>query len=88
MKLFGSRRTKQREVIKKQNGMSHLIDTELSRGNRKGEESRRRRREGETKCKEKKVHLVYVGVCLCVHMTECISACACVYCVCIHMKGL
>lgn len=37
MKLFGSRRTKKRAVIKKQNGMSQLIDTELARGNRNGE---------------------------------------------------
>lgn len=32
MKLFGSGRTKEREGIKKQNGMSALIDTELDRG--------------------------------------------------------
>ena len=37
VKLFGSRRTKQSEVIKKQNGVSHLIDTEPDRANRKGE---------------------------------------------------
>lgn len=39
-------------VIKKQNGMSHLIDTELARGNGKGEQEEERR--DETKCKEKK----------------------------------
>lgn len=35
MKFFGSGRTKERGVIKKQNGMSALIDTELDRGNGK-----------------------------------------------------
>lgn len=38
MKLFSSRRTKQKEVIKKQNEMSHLIDIESVRGNGKGEQ--------------------------------------------------
>lgn len=36
MKLFGTRRTKKRAVIKKQNGMSQLIDTEQAGGNGNG----------------------------------------------------
>lgn len=93
LKLYGSRRTKQKEVIKKQNGMSHLIDKGPVRGNRKGEQGRKEQQRGkETKCKEK-VYLslyVYVCLCLCLHMwlTVCIYACACVYCVCVHVKGL
>lgn len=49
MKLFVSGRTKERAVIKKQNGMSALIDTELDRGNGK-REARGERARGERKC--------------------------------------
>lgn len=56
MKLFGSGRTKEREGIKKQNGMSALIDAELDRGNgNRG--ARGGRSKGETKCGEEKALL-------------------------------
>lgn len=58
MKLFGARRTKQKEVIKKQNGMSHLIDTEPVTGNRKGEKEEKGTAEGRGgKMQRKKVYL-------------------------------
>lgn len=63
MKLFGSGRTKEREVIKKQNGMSALIDTELDRGNGKTG-ARGERGRGDTNCREKNGTFKFVYVCV------------------------
>lgn len=70
MKLFGSRRTKQREVIKKLNEMSHLIDTELVRGNGKGEREEGRQnaeKKGLPKCVFVHAH-VRVYQCMCMNV--------------------
>lgn len=55
MKLFGSGRTKEREVIKKQNGMSALMDTKVDRGNGNRGGERRTEQRGDQK-KRKKRH--------------------------------
>lgn len=72
-------------MIKKQNGMSHLIDTEPVRGNRKRdrEEEGAKGRRGDKMQRKKKV---FFSMCWYVHMTECINACACAHilCVCPH----
>lgn len=62
--------------------MSHLIDTEPVRGNRKGEWEEEGAR-GRQNAGEKKV---FLSMCWYVHMTECINACACAHilCVCPH----
>lgn len=80
MKLFGSRRTKPKEVIKKPNGMSHLIDTERVSGNRKGkgreeEWPEKRRKKGLFK-------LMCEFLCTCVTVYRCM--CDCIMCLCPH----
>ena len=64
MKLFGCRRTKKREVIKKQNGMSQLIDIEPVRGNRKREQGEEGTGKGRRdKVQEKNAGKIYVCAC-------------------------
>lgn len=77
-----------REVIKKQNGMSHLIDTESVRGNRKRElEEEMAAKDRGDKIEGKRVYLTScVCACTC-SLTEHINACARVYCMCVHRKG-
>lgn len=75
MKLFGSGRTKEREVIKKQNGMSALMDTKVDRGNgNRG--GRGGRSKGETKRRERKGTFEIVCVHVCVGAWVCDLRCS------------
>lgn len=54
-------------MIKKQNGMSHLIDTELVRGNRKGE-----REEEGAKMRQNAEKRVFLSVSVRAHVSMCV----------------
>lgn len=79
LKLFGSRRTKQREVIKKPNEMSHLIDTELVGGNRKGEREEEGAKGRQNAEKKGLLKCVFVRAqdrvyqCMCMSVPVCVS---------------